>query len=98
MAYDPKAHTLSFDRRNSGVVDFSEGFPAVTVSPTFEDKGSVSLRLFVDRSSIELFGDNGRFVMTNLVFPTSPYTTLTISSVNGNAHISDLKIYSIKTN
>ena len=62
MKYDAERHTLSFDRRESGLVDFSENFPAVTVSPTFEDKGAISLRLFIDRSSIEVFGDGGRFV------------------------------------
>lgn len=97
MTYDPIAHTMSFDRTRSGIVDFSENFPAVTVSPTFEDSGKVALRIFVDKSSVELFGDDGHFAMTNLVFPTEPYTTLSLSSSGGNARIDSLKIYSIKT-
>lgn len=97
MTYDPIAHTMSFDRTRSGIVDFSENFPAVTVSPTFEDSGRVALRIFVDKSSVELFGDDGHFAMTNLVFPTEPYTTLSLSSSGGNARIDSLKIYSIKT-
>lgn len=96
MKYDAAAHTLSFDRRESGVVDFSQDFPAVTVSPTFEDENRVSLRIFIDRSSIEVFGNDGKFVMTNLVFPTKPYSTLSISSRGGNAKVENLKIYSIK--
>ncbi len=95
MIYDTQARTLSFDRRESGVTDFSQDFPAVTVSPTFGNGKDMSLRIFIDRSSMEVFGDNGRFVMTNLVFPTEPYTTLSVSS-NGNAKVNDLKIYSIK--
>lgn len=74
MTYDAVAHTLSFDRTKSGVVDFSQDFPAVTVAPTFETDNRISLRIFIDRSSIEVFGNNGNFVMTNLVFPTIPYT------------------------
>ena len=95
MRYDAKNRTMSFDRRESGIVDFSQKFPAVTVSPTFENNGKITLRLFIDRSSIELFGNNGRFVMTNLVFPTSPYSTLAIQSKNGNAKLNDIKIYSL---
>lgn len=95
MKYQPQSHTLSFDRTASGIVDFSENFPAVTVSPTYESNGKISLRIFIDRSSIEVFGDNGRFVMTNLVFPTSPYSDLSISSIGGNAKISNLRIYSL---
>lgn len=98
MVYDVAAHTLSFDRTKSGITDFSQNFPAVTVSPTFENNGKISLRIFIDRSSIEVFGDNGKFVMTNLVFPTSPYSTLGIASTGASSKITDLKIYSLKAN
>ena len=96
MLYDVAAHTLSFDRRESGIVDFSQDFPAVTAAPTFEDNGKISLRIFIDKSSIEVFGNDGRFAMTNLVFPENPYTSLSISSTGGNARIDNLKIYPIK--
>lgn len=96
MRYDPQARTLSFDRTRSGIVDFSENFPAVTVAPTYEESGKVSLRIFVDRSSIEVFSADGRFVMTNLVFPTAPYTTLTVTAQDGSAKIANLNIYSLK--
>ena len=87
--------TFSFDRNNSGIVDFSQEFPAVTESPTFSGDRKVSLRIFVDRSSIEVFGEDGRFAMTNLVFPNEPYSTLSVSAEGGNASVSNLKIYSI---
>ena len=96
LSYNAKERTFSFDRTESGVVDFNENFPAVTVSPTFETDGKISLRLFIDRSSIELFGNNGRFVMTNLVFPNEPYSTLSITSTGGKGKLSNLKIYPIK--
>ena len=97
MRYDSKNRTMSFDRRQSGIVDFSQKFPAVTVSPTFETDGKINLRIFIDRSSIELFGNNGQFVMTNLVFPNSPYTNLSVESRNGNATLSELKVYEINS-
>ncbi len=96
MKYDVTAHTLSFDRRKSGSVDFSQDFPTVTVAPTFETNNKISLRIFIDKSSIEVFGNDGQFVMTNLVFPTSPYSKLSISSQGGNAKIENLRIFSIK--
>lgn len=95
MKYDVNAHTLSFDRNESGLTDFSQNFPAVTVAPTFEKNGRIDLRIYVDRSSIEVFGNDGKFVMTNIVFPNEPYTTLSVSAENGTARINDLKIYSI---
>lgn len=95
LTYTPGAGTLSFDRRESGIVDFSQDFPAVTVTPTFNGGGSLPLRIFIDRASMEVFANNGKGVMTNLVFPTSPYTSLKVNTTGGNAKVKNLKIYSI---
>lgn len=95
MSYDVRKGTMSFDRRHSGIVDFSQDFPAVTCAPTHSADGKVSLRIFIDRSSIEVFGNEGRFVMTNLVFPNEPYSTLGIKAYGGKSKISDLRIYTI---
>ena len=96
MVYDTEASTLSFDRCQSGIVDFSQDFPAVTVAPTFTGGKEMGLRLFIDRSSIEVFEEDGKFAMTNLVFPTKPYTSLSINA--DDATITNLKIYSLSVN
>lgn len=95
MVYDAAARTMSVDRTGSGTVDFSESFPAVTAAPTLERDGRITLRIFIDRSSIELFGNDGRFVLTNLVFPEQPYSTLSIHSAGGKARLKSLEIYSL---
>lgn len=58
--------------------------------------GTLPLRIFIDRSSMEVFANDGKGVMTNLVFPTVPYNKLTISAEDGSAKIKNLKIYTIK--
>ena len=58
MYYDLNRKQFVMDRSESGTVDFSKDFPAVTVAPANVDKELV-LRLFVDRSSIEAFGEDG---------------------------------------
>ncbi|WP_295730453.1 GH32 C-terminal domain-containing protein [uncultured Muribaculum sp.] len=96
MVYSPVEGTLSFDRRNSGITDFSQDFPSVTVAPTFgKDNEPLKVRMFVDRSSIEVFEGDGKFAMTNLVFPTSPYSNISFSSADGKADVRNLKIYSL---
>lgn len=92
MTYNAADRTMSLDRREAGISDFSESFPAVTVAPTREKNGKIELRIFVDRSSIELFGNRGEFVMTNLVFPTAPYLNL---SVSGEGKLTGMKAYEI---
>jgi levanase/fructan beta-fructosidase len=62
------------DRTKSGEVAFSEAFPCTTVAPTH---GQIrQLRLFIDRCSIEAFDAEGHMAMTNLVFPSTPYTSI----------------------
>lgn len=95
MVYDRNIHSFAFDRRNSGVVDFSEEFPAVTMAPTFETDGRLQLRIFIDRSSIEIFGNGGKFAMTNLVFPNEHYSSLSIAADGGNARLNSLRVYSL---
>ena len=91
MTYDPSAATFTMDRTESGITDFSADFPAKTSAPTFSKDGKLSLEIFIDRSSIEVFGNNGKFAMTNLVFPNAPYQTLEIKS-DGAAKIDNLTI------
>lgn len=76
MYYDAKAETFSMDRTKSGKVDFSNDFAATTKAPTY---GKVSqLRIFIDKSSIEVLDAEGKMAMTNLVFPTKPYNKVTV--------------------
>ena len=88
MKYDAKAKTFSMDRTNSGKMDFSTDFPAVTEAPTF---GKISqLRIFIDKSSIEVFDAEGKMAMTNLVFPNKPYNKVTIQG-KANYYVYNLK-------
>lgn len=38
------------------------------------------LRIFIDHSSIEAFDAEGRMAMTNLVFPTEPYSQIKVTN------------------
>lgn len=97
LSYLPTSETLSFDRRESGIVGFSQDFPAVTTTPTFSNGRPLKLHIYIDRSSFEVFANGGKGVMTNLVFPTSPYNKLTIAADGRNVKVKNLKIYAINT-
>ena len=84
MVYDAKKGTFSMDRNQSGVSDFSSEFKAVTTSPTY---GAISgLQIFVDKSSVEVFDADGKMAMTNIVFPTSPYTDVVAKGCKVKIH------------
>jgi levanase/fructan beta-fructosidase len=87
MNYDAQKQTFSMDRTKSGDVSFSEAFPIKTIAPTH---GSLKqLRIFIDRSSIEVFDADGKMAMTNLVFPSEPYNTIKVKG--GKATIYEVK-------
>lgn len=96
MTYDMAAKSFSMDRNQSGKVDFSKTFPAVTTAPLLKSSKKYTLRLFLDRSSIEAFDGDGHFVMTNLVFPTTPYQHIRVFSANGSVKVNKATVYDIK--
>ena len=96
MQYDMKEKKFSMDRRKSGEVSFNENFPMLTWTAIESGKDELKLRLFVDKSSVEAFGDGGRFVMTNQVFPSEPYTHIDFYSKGGAYKVDSFVIYKLK--
>ena len=94
MYYDTALRQFVMDRSNSGETAFSRDFPAMTAAPV-AGGDDFTLRLFVDRSSIEAFGDGGKFVMTNIVFPSEPYNKMKFESVRGSFTVKKMNVYRI---
>lgn len=95
MYYDLLRKQFVMDRSKSGKVDFSNDFPAVTAAPVHAGK-TLRLHLFVDRSSIEAFGEDGKFVMTNLVFPSSPYNQMSFGTEGSGYTVSSFNVYKLR--
>ena len=76
MEYDPKDRTFLMDRNLSGDTSFHKDFPARTIAPVHGTLKQV--RIFIDRSSVEVFDSEGKMAMSNLVFPSEPYSNLTV--------------------
>ncbi len=96
MYYDVPRNQFVMDRSKSGKVDFSSDFPAVTVAPATVVDKEMTLRLFVDRSSVEAFGEDGKFVMTNLVFPSETYNKMCFESDKDGYTVKTLRVYPLK--
>ncbi len=95
MYYNLVEKKFTMDRTKSGAVSFSKEFPAVTSAPT--DGGEeMTLRLFVDKASIEAFGNGGRFVMTNLVFPSEPYNRVSFYAKGGGYQVTSFIVHKLE--
>lgn len=95
MYYDVVRKQFVMDRSASGIVGFSRDFPAVTVAPV-RNTDQIHLRLFIDRSSVEAFGEEGEYVMTNLVFPAEPYNRMVFSLDKGSYIVKSMNVYRLQ--
>lgn len=78
-----------------GTLHYVNDFAHATFAPVEAFGEAHEVRIFADRSSIELFVDGGRVAMTNLVFPTQPYDCLRFFS-NGEARVTGGVVYNVK--
>ena len=88
ITLDNEAHTFTMDRRQSGITDFSENFSTVTTAPLLLQQRTYHITLYIDRCSVEAFDEEGAWAMTNLTFPTVPYTDISVQNAK-------VKIYDI---
>jgi len=96
IGYDRTKGSLFIDRSHSGLMNFSPDFPSRMEAPlTLKD--SLKLQLLVDRSSIELFADDGRIAMTSLVFPLSNANGIKAYAIGGAASITDVLLAALKS-
>jgi fructan beta-fructosidase len=60
------------DRTHSGKTDWSAGFPARVWAPLKHSQAnSIRLEIVVDRSSVEVFAEDGATVLTSLIYPAA---------------------------
>ena len=89
VCFDFAENVLKVDRTNSGVLDFNPKFASVSEAP-LSDVARQSIKLIVDRSSVECFTDIA--AISNLVFPNGCYTRLSFYTIGGTAKVNNLTI------
>lgn len=94
LYYNLLDNRFTMDRRNSGQTSFSKTFASATIAPISAQK-EYTLRLLIDRSSIEAFDGNGEFVMTNLVFPEEPYNRISFNAKGGSFTVTSFTVYDL---
>jgi fructan beta-fructosidase len=95
VGYHANKKQFYIDRTKAGVSNFNDGFAAVAVAPRLSFATNMDLSILLDKTSIELFADGGRTVMTTLFFPVHPYTKWEIKSKEKIA-LNSIKLYSFK--
>jgi levanase/fructan beta-fructosidase len=89
LRYDSRSERLSLDRTRSGDTDFHTAFASIE-SAVVPFRGGLRLQVFVDRTSVEVFAQNGEVCLTGQVFPAESSTGFAIGSFGGVARVSVL--------
>lgn len=90
VPHEKEAH----DNRIKNSINYVDDFALATWAPVRESANH-TLRIFVDKCSIEIFLDGGKAAMTNLVFPNSPYNKLNFYNSNGSAKVNTCNLYKL---
>ncbi len=93
---NPVEKRLEFDRSRSGIVNFEESFGnKIQTQPYLPVTSLSEVRIIIDQSSMEIFIDKGKYVFTNQIFPTKPYSQLTLQ---GDAkELTQVKLFKINS-
>ena len=86
------------DRTRSGDIAFNERFPGRHSGPLFPTGGTrVKLHIFVDRSSVEVFVNDGAPVISDAIFPSRESQDIELYSTNGEARIVKLDVWNLQS-
>lgn len=95
FTFDLTKGSVIADRSNSGVSDFNNNAPSADITAPLVKRDSYKIRLLIDKSSSELFINDGEVVQTNTIFPSDPYNALVFES-EGNVSVENINIYELK--
>lgn len=87
------------DRKKSGNLSFSDAFAKqISKAPFTKDFDKMNVRIIIDKTSIEIFYDNGKTVMTELFFAEKPMENFSVHKANYDYTINDLIINQLNFN
>ena len=96
VGFATRSKTLFIDRSRSGAVIFHKDFLGRHVAK-LQENSQIKLHLFVDRSSVEVFGNDGEVTMTDRIYPPAGSDGFEIYSDGARAKVVSLKVWSLDT-
>ena len=96
VSYDHAEKQFTVDRSHAGKNDFSEKFATEnSMAPRISDAEDLNVVLIIDKTSIEMFFDDGKTVMTEIFFPSRPWSEFSLNSDQENFTLNDLEVYEL---
>jgi fructan beta-fructosidase len=96
IGFDNATNQFYIDRTNAGKNDFSDNFKGKHFAPRFSKLNTLKLHIIFDRSSVEVFADDGLTVMTDIFFPNEDFNILTFYANGGEVKLKSGRGYPFK--
>jgi hypothetical protein len=92
IGYDVASQKLFVDRTNSGTAIVHPNFNAKHTASLAPDNNRIKMHIFVDWSTVEVFGNDGKAVISDLIFPDHDSQGMEIYAIDGNVRLVNLQI------
>jgi fructan beta-fructosidase len=86
--------SVFIDRNKAGELSYSKE-AAGRHSGQIQQTSSVNLQIFVDRSSVEVFANDGEVTLTDRIYPLRHSEGIELYSLNGNGKVESLSIWKL---
>jgi len=97
IGYDSARRTLFIDRSFAGDRVLSYVLPARHEAPIdLDSTGALTLRVFLDRSSLEVFGNDGEAVLTDLILSSRDSLGTQLYVEEGSAYLRALSVWPLR--
>lgn len=90
LYFDAMARRLVLDRQYSGA-----GVSGVRSVPVTSGQTRIALRIFLDRSSIEVFVDDGAYSLTSRIYPRPDSLQVSAFAINGVGAFGETTVWSL---
>ena len=97
VGYSVKDEEVYVDRRKSGLVNFSGLFPQLNKGPLKNRNNTLTLHLFVDNSSIEVFANNGEAAISSKIYPDPSSLGIELFSNKGKVKIKSVRLWELES-
>jgi fructan beta-fructosidase len=91
VGYDVRKQQLYLDRTKSGMI-IHKDFPSVEIADMKMQGKTVKMKILVDKNSVEVFGNDGRITISDLIFPEENANIFSLFTNGGKVKVKLLKI------
>lgn len=95
VGYKTNDSTMFIDRAASGETDFSPLFTTYQEVPLTPDRSRVKMHIFVDESSVEVFGNDGRVVISDVILPDPASRAMSFYAKGGKVKVVSMKVFAM---